>query len=274
MTGTEIPKDRTINALASVWSSIRDLLETLTDDEWALPSPLPGWDVQANVAHIIGTEAMLLGEPSPEENIDRDAATHVRNDIGAFNEVWVQALAAREPAEVLAIWDDFMARRLTDLREMPLEEWNAETMTPVGRESYGRFMQIRVFDCWFHEQDIRAAIGRPGHLAGQAVVVTLDEMVGAMGFVVGKRAGAPEGSRVRFELTGSSGRVIDVEVGDRAVVVEQLSADPTVVISMDAVAFTRLCGGRLTLADLRSEITITGDTALGETILANANYTI
>ena len=274
MSLTEIPKDRTINALASVWTSLRELLVTLTDDEWRLPSPLPGWDVQANVAHIIGTEAMLLGEPNPEIDIDRDGAGHIRNDIGAFNEVWVQALADKTPAEVLELFDDFTERRLSALREMPLPEWNAESFTPVGRESYGRFMQIRVFDCWFHEQDIRVAVGRPGHLAGQAVVVTLDEMMGAMGFVVGKRAGAPEGSRVRFELTGSSGRVIDVEVNERAVVVESLSDEPTVLISMDAVAFTRLCGGRASLDDVRSEVTITGDVALGEAILANAAYTI
>ena len=47
-------------------------------------------------------------------------------------------------------------------------------------------------------------------------------MMGALGFVVGKRAGAPAGSRVRFELTGPMSRRIDVEVGDRAQVVDAM----------------------------------------------------
>jgi uncharacterized protein (TIGR03083 family) len=160
------------------------------------------------------------------------------------------------------------------LRAMSLEEWNAESFTPAGKDSYGRFMQIRVFDCWFHEQDIRDAVGRPGHEAGQAVVVTLDELVGAMGFVVGKKAGAPAGSTVTFELTGSSGREMHVAVGERAAVVESIEGEPTVKISMPVVPFTRLCGGRVEVADLRGQITVSGDQSLGDRILANLNYTI
>ncbi len=274
-----IPQLRTVDALASVWTSLRELLLTLTPEQWHAPTALPGWDVQANVAHIVGTEASLLGQDAspvtnPPPEVDTEPPAHVRNEIGEFNEFSVQAMATATPEETVERFDEVTARRLTELREMPQGEWDAETMAPAGRNTYGRFMQIRVFDCWFHEQDIRDAVGRPGNLAGQAVVVTLDEMVGAMGFVVGKRAGAHEGSRVRLELTGSSGRVIDVEVDERAVVVESLSDDPTVLISMDAVVFTRLCGGRVSLDDVRSEVTITGDVALGEAILANANYTI
>ena len=33
------------------------------------------------------------------------------------------------------------------------------SFTPAGKDTYGRFMQIRVFDCWLHEQDIRDALG-------------------------------------------------------------------------------------------------------------------
>ena len=50
--------------------------------------------MQDNVAHIVGTEAMLAGEPGPSVDIDRDANAHVRNDIGVFNEQWVESLRA------------------------------------------------------------------------------------------------------------------------------------------------------------------------------------
>ena len=89
-----IPKDRTIEALDDVWSSMRSLLGELDDGAWRAPTALPGWDVQANVAHVIGTEKMLAGEPGPDVEVDREANPHVRNDIGAFNEAWVVALAA------------------------------------------------------------------------------------------------------------------------------------------------------------------------------------
>ena len=93
------------------------------------------------------------------------------------------------------------------------EQWDEVGFTPAGPDTYGRFMRIRVFDQWMHELDIRDAIGAAGGDGGPAAEVALDEMASAMGYVVGKKAGAPTGSRVRFELTGPAARRIDVEVG-------------------------------------------------------------
>ena len=158
---SNIPKDRTVAALGEVWASLGDLLGELSDDEWRLPSPLPGWSVQDNVAHIVGTEAMLAGEPGPSVEIDRDVNAHVRNDIGAFNEQWVESLRAVPPNEVLSRFRELTGARLAALEAMTDEEWNAESFTPAGMDTYGRFMQIRVFDCWLHEQDIRDAAADP-----------------------------------------------------------------------------------------------------------------
>ncbi len=274
MTISQIPKDRTVDALGSVCSSLRELLGTLTDEQWTTVTALPGWDVHAVVAHIIGTEAMLAGDPTPEIELDRDAAPHVRNDIGAANEVWVRSMADLSPAEVLERFDDITGRRLRELQEMPQGEWDAETFTPAGRDSYGRFMQIRVFDCWLHEQDVRDAVGRPGHVAGQAVAVSVDELSTALGYIVGKRAQVPAGTTVRFELTGSSGRTIHVEVGERAAVVSSIDGTPTVTISLGVVLFARLCGGRVDADVARDQVTISGDEAVGEQILRNLAYTI
>ena len=89
-----ISKDRTVEALREVWTSIDDLLSGLSDDEWHTPTVLDGWDVQDNVAHIIGTEEMLNGVPAPAIEIDRGARDHIRNDIGEFNEKWVESIRA------------------------------------------------------------------------------------------------------------------------------------------------------------------------------------
>ena len=271
-----IPKDRTVAALGEVWASLGDLLEQLGDDEWRLPSPLPGWSVQDNVSHIIGTEAMLAGEPGPDIEIDRSSFDHVRNDIGAFNEQWVQALRSSPPHDVLSRFRDFTAARLAALQEMSEEEWNAESFTPAGKDTYGRFMQIRVFDCWLHEQDIRDATGRPGHETGLAVDVVLDEMATALGFVVGKKAGAAAGERVTFALTdgGSVVRQLNVEVGDRAAVVAELSGAPTLVLTMPVGVMTRRCAGRVGPDDLLDQVIIDGNLELASKILENQSYTI
>ena len=180
------------------------------------------------MAHIVGTEAMLAGEPGPSVEIDRDTNAHVRNDIGVFNEQWVESLRAVPPEELLARFRELTGARLATLEAMSDDEWNAESFTPAGKDSFGRFMQIRVFDCWLHEQDIRDAVGRPGHESGLAVDVVLDEMATALGFVVGKKAGATTGQSVTFSLTdgGAVVRELHVEVAERAAVVASLSSLP------------------------------------------------
>jgi len=265
-----------VAALGEVWASLGDLLGQLSDDEWRLPSPLPGWDVQDNVSHIVGAEAMLSGEAGPDVEIDRDANEHVRNDIGVFNEQWVEALRAMPSNAVLSRFRELTAGRLATLDAMSEDEWNAESFTPAGKDTYGRFMQIRAFDCWLHEQDIRDAVGRPGHETGLAVDVVIDEMSTALGFVVGKKAGATSGQSVTFALTdgGAVVRQLHVEVGDRAALVPTLSGAATVTLTMPVGVMTRRCAGRVGPDDLLDRVVIDGDLELASKILANQSYTI
>jgi uncharacterized protein (TIGR03083 family) len=132
-------------------------------------------------------------------------------------------------------------------------------------------MRIRVMDIWFHEQDIREAVGRPGHLEGMAPAVVLDEVSAAIGYVVGKRAAAPAGSSVRFELTGPMARRIDVEVTDRARTVDALAGEPTATLTVPGHHFTRLVGGRG--AD-PAQVQVSGDAELGAAVVANLGYMI
>ena len=270
-----IPKDPTVAALREIWTSLGELLGELSDDEWMALSPLPGWSVQDNVSHIVGTEAMLLGQPNPDE-IDRKTNPHVKNDIGAFNEAWVKSLRSLSPNEMLSRFREVTDARLAVLDQMSDDEWNAESFTPAGKDTYGRFMQIRAYDCWLHEQDVRDAVGRPGHQTGVAVEVTLDEMETAMGFVVGKKAGAEQGQSVTFALTDGNSvvREINVEVGERAGVVDELSGPATVKLTMPIGVMTRRCAGRVGSDDLLDGIAIDGNLDLASRILENQSYTI
>ena len=257
-----------------MWASIDSLLAGLDDADWSRPTSLPGWDVKAVVAHLIGTESMLLGEKAPDVAVDEATHPHVRNDIGRFNEAWVAAMAGDAPADVLAHYRTRIAARREALDATTDEAWSAVGFTPAGQDSYGRFMRIRTFDCWLHEQDIRDAVGQPGGEDGPAATVALDEFEAVLGYVVGKKAGAPQGSTVTFELTGPSARTINVEVGERAAVVDELSGPATVKLTMPAGVFARLGGGRVDPDTVRNEVTIHGDEALGAQIVDNLAFTI
>ena len=275
---TKVDKHEVLSGLFAVWDDIEGLLGGLPETDWRAQSPLPGWDVKALVSHMIGTESFLSGIAAPRPDIDVSELEHVRNEIGVLNERWVRHLSAQTGAEVLerfrAVTDD----RRKSLTGMSDDDWNAVTTTPVGPESYGRFMRVRLFDCWMHDQDIREALGRPpsdDELEGPASQCALDEIESTMGFVVGKRGKAPDGSRVLFDLTGPLARRIRVGVNGRAQVVDDFGgAEPTATIRLDGLQFTRLAGGRPLTAARAQDIELGGDKDVAGRIVENLNFVI
>jgi uncharacterized protein (TIGR03083 family) len=263
--------------LVDVWEELAVVGREIADTQWHAPSPCPGWDVSAQYAHVIGTESMLLGRPNPD--VDPGKPEHIRNDIGGFNEVWVAALAGCSRDEVLDGLEEVTSERAKALKAMTEDDFSAPAWTPVGQADYRRFMQIRVFDCWVHEQDVRDAIGRPGQESGPVAEQSVDEIVRALGFVVGKKAGLPAESTVSFRLAGPVNRNLDVAVVDgRAKVVPSLDGPATATLSLSSSAFCRLACGRVSaesvLDGALGGVEMSGDAELGRRVLSNLAFTI
>lgn len=267
-----------LDGFVEVWNDIADLTADLSEAEWDLPTDCPGWSVKDNVAHMIGTERMLLGDRAPE--VETGGADYVRNDIGRANEQWVAGCRAMAGAEVRDAFLAVTARRLDALRALDADGWDREGFTPEGPGPYRKFMEIRVFDCWFHDQDIREAIGRPGFLEGPVADLAIGRIpAGGLGFVVGKKAAAPPGTTVVFEVEGAAPITASIEVppeGRARLLVGAPPADPTVRIVTDRRTFARLAGGRwdASRAHAHGRVVVEGDADLGGRIVAAMGYTI
>ncbi|ORA43398.1 maleylpyruvate isomerase family mycothiol-dependent enzyme [Mycolicibacterium celeriflavum] len=273
---TRLDKATVLDALFAQWDAIGDVLAGFSDAQWQAPTPLPGWSVRDVVAHVIGTESMLQGVGTPEADIDVSTLEHVRNDIGVVNERWVRKLRDLPANELLAMYRTITAERRDALTAMSDAGWDEITATPAGPDTYGRFMRVRIFDCWMHEHDIRDAIGRSEtNPTGAPAGLALDEMAASMGFVVGKLGRAPDGSRVSIVLTGPLGRTINVAVEGRGKVVEDFGeADPTATITLDALLFARLAGGRTNLVRHGDAVAYGGDEDTGKRVVEHLNYVI
>jgi uncharacterized protein (TIGR03083 family) len=272
---TILDKSEVLSGLFGTWDTIDALLNGLSEEQWQTSTPLPGWCVHNVVAHMIGTESSLQGLNAPDADIDLTTLDHVRNDVGVMNEAWVRHLSAESGPELLQRFRSITADRRERLTSMSVDDWNAPTPSPVGLESFGRFMRVRLFDCWMHEQDIRDGIGsRPSdaELNGAAARLSLDEIASTMGYVVGKLSKAPEGSRVAIELTGPLARTIHVAVDGRAQVVDDFGGlEPTASIRLDGLLLARLAGGR---TDDTAGVELGGDTEVGARIVEHLNFVI
>ena len=263
-----------IDLLDEVWTAVIDLCRDLDEAQWKLPTDLPGWSVQDNVAHLIGIERMMAGEPTPD--VELPTTDHLRNDVGTLNEHWVESRRRRPGAEVLAELEQVAADRLGWYRSLSDDELDALGPTPVGEAPFRIYIAVRVMDSWAHEQDIRRALDRPGHLSGPAAALSLGRLFGGLPMVVGKRAAAPDGSSVVLRIEGDEPAVVPVVVDGRAAVVEEVPDAPTVAITMDAETFLTLATGRRDPDEAldRGAVTIVGDDALGRAVVTRMNFMI
>jgi len=269
----ELDRGRILGALADVWAEWADWAAGLTDDQWATPSRCPGWTVQDNLAHIIGTERMLQGEPAPDVEYPTE---HLKNPIAAENEKRVQARRSLSGPEVLAEFRTVTAERLAQLDAMSDDEVMAVGWSPVGEVPYLRFMHVRVYDSWLHLEDCRAPLGHEPSGPTEAARMSVDEVTTAAGFVIGKKAGAPDGSRVEVALTGPVTGVVRVAVDGRAAVVDELDGEPTVTLAMSSHDWLALTGGRVDPQSLIDDgrVALGGDLDLARHMAANLAFTI
>jgi len=263
-----------IDLLATEWAAIDALCADLSDAQWDVESACPGWTVRDLVSHMIGTERMLAGDAAPAAPSALGA--HVANPIGAANEAWVDERRGRPGAEVLEEFRDVTASRLDQLRAMSDDDFDRVGFTPEGEGPYRTFMEIRLFDCWVHEQDIRLALGRPGHLGGPIADRSIRKIGAAAGYVVGKKSGAPEGSTVVFDVHGPTSLVVPVVVEGRARVLDDVPPDPTVTLHLDTATYVALGCGRWDAerASSHGDVRIDGDAELGSIVLDNLAFTI
>ena len=149
--------------------------------------------------------------------------------------------------------------------------------TPIGPGTVTEFVRIRIMDAWVHEQDIRRALGVPGELESAVAAHAVGRVARAMPFVAARKAQAPDGATVVFHITGPAGQVVPVAIeGGRGSQLESEPVSPTVRITTDVETFACLGCGRWDPAEALSsrKVTVSGDTALGNTIVNQMNIMI
>ena len=264
-----------VDMMEAVWNSIDALGQGFSESQWKTPTDCPNWSVQDQLSHLVGSESRILGRPAPEHTPAETG--HVRNEIGARNEEQVDWRRSWPGARVLEEFREVTAERLVGLRAMTPEDFAAETETPIGPGTVADFLRIRIFDAWIHEQDIRRAVGQPGHMTGPVAQHSIGRTALAMPFVVARRASAPDGSTAVFRVTGEAGQTVSVGIEERrGARLEQEPTSPNVTLTMDAETFACLGCGRWgpsqTLS--RRKVLIEGDTTLGEAIVGGMNIMV
>jgi len=256
------------------WEAIDDfteLLESLPAQAWSTPTDLLGWDVHACAAHTAHLEAVLSG--APEETLDVDPSPHVKSLAQAYTEQGVVARRDATPDELInEIRESATKRRTFLLADPPDDATELPPRTPGDIPwNWQTLLRNRPLDVWMHEQDVRRAVGRPGHLDTAPAQHTADYLLEGMGLVLAKRAAAPPGSTLVVQVDGSTPAAFAVSDSGRGGPLAELPDVPSVRLQLDRETFVILAGGRRPAS--RVSLVVEGDPGLAERIVAGMAIT-
>lgn len=272
------PEDRTglIDAFDHCVQSIIDLGHSCREADFEIQTECPGWTVKDQIAHVVGAEKSFAGLPRPE--VDVPDHPHLHSDFARFVEVDVEARRHLSGPEVVAELAEFHPRRVAELRAS-----DADVDTVVGgffgpETTFGEHLHRRIVDAWVHEQDLRAALDRPGNLDSAGAAVFTADILAALPRLASRVAGIGAGHAVVLDVSGpvvarGGVRIITGEDGrpygealfsghDRPEGEEQLDVTS---IHLTTDALTRRAAGRRPVDETHRSVT--GDEEIARRVL-------
>ncbi len=136
-------------------------------------------------------------------------------------------------------------------------------MGPLGMTSQSNLADIRLGDVYVHLLDLRYALGMPlnapGDMPAERLVVERAVRLSGWGSVKG--AGLPDGTRIRFELSGEGGITGDLLVVDRRGGFEPPGPSVLDRIGGPALAYLLEVAGRHEMAEASGGLVVEGTSA-------------
>lgn len=264
-----------VDGLEEVWRSTLEAIEGLDDDAFDRETGCPGWTVKDQLSHMIWGQRMLRGD-APEEIDLPDELEHVSSPFAQYMEWSVQVRRHRPAAEVVKEFTTSADETVAHFRKMSPEELVAEAPGPMGSTlPRSKFLSIQVFDQWVHEQDIRRAVARPGHLEGPVAEHARDRIAVGLGHTLPQAIDHRDPPVVGFEVIGPISRKFTLDLSKRpSPPTETPARAPTVSFSIPFDAFVALgCGRAVPHAQSRGRVRVEGDPLLADRLLDHLTVT-
>lgn len=142
-------------ALTAECDELDKLLAGLSDEQWELPTPAPGWTIRHQVAHLAATFRMAgLAASDPDAftalmaRLDQNFSVNVANALGEY---------LSDPPEVLfGRWKAERATAVKALSSVPADQTVPWLVNPLPPSV---LMMAGMMEAFAHGQDIADALG-------------------------------------------------------------------------------------------------------------------
>jgi uncharacterized protein (TIGR03083 family) len=247
-----------VTAHVAAFDSLLAATADLDDKEWALPTGCPGWDVHDQLAHCIGVERRMLGDPEPE--VEVPDLPHVRHPVAGVLERDVAVRRGLPGDQLRAEAQETFDRRLEMLRAVDPSSMDDDTVMPLGVMRLSQALRMRLFDLSSHERDIRAPLGRLEDFGGPHVELAIEQVLRSWAKTLPSRI--ETAGTITFAVGGGAPVALDLGAGTLGRTAD-VPATPDAAVGLSAAQLLALAGGRDDAPHL-GDLEVEGDTQLVE----------
>ncbi|MCF8530271.1 MAG: maleylpyruvate isomerase family mycothiol-dependent enzyme [Candidatus Nanopelagicales bacterium] len=250
-----------VSTYQEAMQDVIDLLSSVETSQWSMPTSCPGWSIADIAAHLIDLDVMVAGTERISHEPNWETLPHVTNPSQQFTERGVDYRRGTPPEQLLGD----LSSASTTLVATTAAGGSPSIKIPWVKDeiSLDQFYSMRTFDTWTHEQDIRLALGLPGHLGSNPARMSAQRMISSLPLIWGKKVGAPPGAALTLTLTGpdieGTAHVVVGEDG-RAAFVDQ-TGEGAAQVSMPWPAFVHAFAGRVPPEQSLAAATYSGEFA-------------
>lgn len=252
-----------------VFAGLLAVTSDLDPSGWSTPTGCPGWDVHDQLAHCVGLERRLLGDPDRDPDVVVPDLDHLTGEVGRVIERDVEARRRMPPETLRAEAADAFGRRLAVLSETAPDALDREVDGLFGRQRLAGFLRTRVFDLACHERDVRSALGRLDGFVGPHVDLATEQALRSLARVLPVRI---EGAgTLHLEVEAAPVAALDLGTGtlNRG---DDVTTPADATLTLSAAQLLAVAGGRSDAPAL-AELSSSGDEALLAAVLAVAGVT-
>ncbi len=259
---------------AEAHDALLDLLNGLSDAEWARPTACTGWSVHDVALHLWGGDAGNLSRRrdhysdfAAARGVDFSQPDQLLAFINRFNDLWVEATRRVSPrvlCDSLRVTGPAMAAYFAGLDQYALGSpvsWAGPEPAPVWLDVAREYTER-----WTHQQHIRDAVGKPGLKERRFFAPVLDAFVRALPYTL-QHVASPDGICARLAITGEAGgEWFAVRVDQCWILVATADTPPVASVTLDQETAWRLFTKGMRVEDAAPHITEEGDPLLTETM--------
>ncbi len=226
------------------------LLESLSAEDWKLPTVCPLWNVSEMVAHLAGAAAGYTSWAELKRQFIRNP--YIKKGVAkadGISQCQVEDRAGTGPTELLAELREAGPKAIRVRNRLPwvLRVVPVPLGAPVGVAPIGYLTDlIYTRDMWLHRLDICRAAGRDMTLTashdGRIIELVMRELGEKLHRLLGKR-------KIKLELTGPAGGIFEFGTG----------SEPSATIQMDALDYNWLASGRISPDEAMAGVAVTGN---------------